>query len=89
MSVGGPFTLRKALCSGRHSAGSADYSATVSYVYGIPALRDAWRSREALPLPGLTPYHCHTHLYEVKCTQRVDSQTPHGLLHIHPKMGST
>jgi len=47
------------------------------------------RSREALPLQlRLTP-PTYTHLYGVKCTRRVDSQTQHGLPHIHPKMGST
>jgi len=46
------------------------------------------RSRESLPLLTLTPPN-HTHLYGVKCTRRVDSQTQHGLPHIHPKMGST
>ena len=42
------------------------------------------RSREALPPLRLTPPNC-THLYGVKCTRRVDSQTQHGLPRIHPK----
>ena len=46
------------------------------------------RSREALPLLRLTPPN-HTYLYGVKCTRRVDSQTQHGLPHIHPEMCST
>lgn len=45
-------------------------------------------SREALPLLRPTPPN-HTRLHEVKCTQHVDSQTSHGLPHIHPKIGST
>jgi len=39
----------------------------------------------APPSKADTPYH--THLYGVKCTQHVDSQTSHGLSHIHPKIG--
>ena len=46
------------------------------------------RSREALPLLRLT-LPTYTHLYGVKCMRRIDSQTQHGLPHIHPKMGST
>ena len=46
------------------------------------------RSREALPLLRLTLLN-YTHLYGVKCTRRVESQTQHGLPNIHQKMGST
>ena len=39
-------------------------------------------------LLGLTSPN-HTHLYGVKYTQHVNSQTSHGLPHIHLKMSST
>jgi len=76
--------LRQAAFTGRPCA----VIATVGYAHRAPMLEEDGRSGEALPLLRLTPPN-YTHLYGVKCTRRVDSQTQHGLPHIHPKMGST
>ena len=60
--------------------------ADVSYTYRVPTSGEDGVGSTP-PSKAAPPYH--THLYGVKCTQRVDSQTPHGLPHIHQKMGST
>lgn len=60
--------------------------AAVSYIYRVPTSGEDGVGSTP-PSKAAPPYH--THLYGVKCTQRVNSQKSHGLPYIRPKMGTT
>jgi len=60
--------------------------ATVGYTHRVPMLGEDGVGSTP---PSKADPPKRTHLYGVKCTQHADSQTLHGLPHIHPKVGST